>query len=91
MAVKLPLKNAWRSFNILLAHDKDYQKAIDKYKISYSQVYSWVRKFEKDGEAALQDKRGKTVKDREFETLSETERLKLEILRLKRTKRIFRN
>ncbi len=74
-----------------LAHDKDYQKAIDKYKISYSQVYSWVRKFEKDGEAALQDKRGKTVKDREFETLSETERLKLEILRLKRTKRIFRN
>lgn len=66
-----------------LAHDKDYQKAIDKYKISYSQVYSWVRKFEKDGEVALQDKRGKTVKDREFETLSETERLKLEILRLK--------
>lgn len=66
-----------------LANDKDYQKAIDKYNISYSQVYSWVRKFEKDGEAALQDKRGKTVKDREFETLSETERLKLEILRLK--------
>lgn len=47
--------------------------------------------LKKDGEAALQDKRGKTVKDREFETLSETERLKLEILRLKRTKRIFRN
>ncbi|GAA2966173.1 transposase [Ligilactobacillus murinus DSM 20452 = NBRC 14221] len=66
-----------------LANDKDYKKAIDKYKISYSQVYSWVRKFEKDGEAALQDNRGKTVKDREFETLSETERLKLEILRLK--------
>lgn len=30
-----------------LANDKDYKKAIDKYKISYSQVYSWVRKFEK--------------------------------------------
>ena len=66
-----------------LANDKDYQKTIDKYKVSYSQVYSWVRKFEKDGEAALQDNRGKTMKDREFETLSETERLKLEILRLK--------
>lgn len=37
----------------------------------------------KSKRAALQDKRGKTVKDREFETLSETERLKLEILRLK--------
>ena len=83
MAVKLPFKERLEIVQYTLAHDKDYQKAIDKYKISYSQVYSWVRKFEKDGEAALQDKRGKTVKDREFETLSETERLKLEILRLK--------
>lgn len=64
-----------------LANDKDYQKTINKYKIPYSQVYSWVRKFQ--SKAALQDKRGKTVKDREFEPLSETERLKLEILRLK--------
>ena len=48
-------------------------------------------KFEKMAKLPLQDKRGKTVKDREFETLSETERLKLEILRLKERKRIFRN
>jgi len=41
------------------------------------------QKVRKRWEIALQDKRGKNVKDREFETLSETERLKLEILRLK--------
>ena len=41
------------------------------------------QKFEVDGEKALYDNRGKTVKDRDYKTLSETERLKLEILRLK--------
>lgn len=45
-----------------LANDKDYQKTIDKYKVSYSQVYSWVRKFEKDREVALQDKRGRALR-----------------------------
>ena len=47
MAVKLPFKERLEIVQYTLAHDKDYQKAIDKYKISYSQVYSWVRKFEK--------------------------------------------
>lgn len=42
-----------------------------------------VKKFEVDGKKALYDNRGKTVKDRDYKTLSETERLKLEILRLK--------
>ena len=66
-----------------LANNKNYHKAIDKYTVSYSQVYNWVKKFEVDGEKALYDNRGKTVKDRDYKTLSETERLKLEILRLK--------
>ena len=66
-----------------LANNKNYHKAIDKYNVSYSQVYTWVKKFEVDGEKALYDNRGKTVKDRDYKTLSETERLKLEILRLK--------
>lgn len=66
-----------------LANNKNYHKAIDKYNVSYSQVYNWVKKFEVDGEKALYDNRGKTVKDRDYKTLSETERLKLEILRLK--------
>ena len=49
-----------------------------------SQVYSGSENLKKMAKLPLQDKRGKTVKDREFETLSETERLKLEILRLKK-------
>lgn len=33
--------------NYTIAHGKDYQAAIEKFGVSYQQVYSWVRKFEK--------------------------------------------
>ncbi len=45
--------------NFTITHDKDYQAAIEKYGISYQQVYSWVRKFEKDGSQGPLDRRGK--------------------------------
>jgi len=80
---KTTFKERLKIVQYTLANDKDYQKTIDKYEVSYSQVYSWGRKFEKDGKVALQDKRGKSIKDCEFEMLSKTEHLKLEILRLK--------
>ena len=37
-----------------IACDKDDQAAIDKYGISYQQVYSWVRKFEKQASLGLE-------------------------------------
>lgn len=45
--------------NFPLAHEKDYQGAVEKYGVSYQQVYSWVRKFEKEGSHGLLDRRGK--------------------------------
>lgn len=62
-----------------LAHSKDYKKAIEKYHISYQQVYSWVRKFEEFGVTGLQDKRGRK---KAVEELTEEERLKLRIKEL---------
>ncbi len=47
--------------NFTITHDKDYQAEIEKYGISYQQVYSWVIKFEKDGSQGLLDRRGKGV------------------------------
>ena len=38
-----------------IARDKDDQAAIDKYGVSYQQVYSWVRKFEKQGSLGLEE------------------------------------
>ncbi|MFD2130566.1 DDE-type integrase/transposase/recombinase [Pseudogracilibacillus auburnensis] len=54
-----------------LSVDKDYQGTAVKYKVSYQQVYQWVRKYEVGGIDALKDRRGrnKTVENtlnREF-------------------------
>ncbi|QDQ02957.1 IS3 family transposase [Lysinibacillus fusiformis] len=43
-----------------LASDKNYQETAAQYEVSYQQVYLWVRKFEQNGEEALQDQRGRT-------------------------------
>ena len=42
-----------------IANNKNYAKTIEQYEVSYHQIYSWVRKYEKDGVNALTDQRGK--------------------------------
>ena len=64
-----------------LAREKDYYGAAEKYAVSYQQVYSWVKKYESNGAAALEDRRGKKLASKE--TLTETERLQLEVKELK--------
>ena len=64
-----------------IAHDKDYKGTAAFYDVSYSQVYSWVKKYLADGEGSLEDKRGRHKTDDEVDEL---ERLRRENLRLKR-------
>lgn len=66
--------------NFTIAHDKNYQAAIAKYNVSYQQVYSWVRKFEKDGSQGLLDRRGKGLESKP--NLTPEEELKLKIKKL---------
>ena len=54
---------------------KDYGAAIERYQVSYQQVYSWVRKYEELGVAGLSDKRGKR---KPLEEMTEVERLRAE-------------
>ena len=63
--------------NFTLAHEKDYQGAVEKYGVSCQQVYSWVRKFEKDGSNGLLDRRGKGLESKPKLTLEEELRLKI--------------
>ena len=63
-----------------LEHGKDYKGTAAKYEVSYSQVYQWVRHYEEQGEAGLEDRRGKRKNDDEVDEL---ERLRRENLRLK--------
>ena len=63
-----------------LEHEKNYKDAAEKYEVSYSQVYQWVRHYEDRGEDGLEDRRGKRKSDGEVDEL---ERLRRENMRLK--------
>ncbi|OHY29916.1 transposase [Streptococcus parauberis] len=67
-------------FNYTLDHGKVYQADIEKFGVSYQQIYSWVRKFEKNGSQGLVDRRGKGLESRP--DLTETEQLQLKIKQL---------
>lgn len=62
------------SFCIANAHD--YNLTANKFNISYQQVYTWVKKYNKDGYNALVDRRGK---NKSFEELSESEKFSAQL------------
>lgn len=64
-----------------ISHNSDYKSTAAKYDVSYSQVYSWVKKYRENGEEGLADKRGHHKSDDEVDEL---ERLRRENQRLKR-------
>jgi transposase-like protein len=64
-----------------IEHKRDYKGTAEKYDVSYSQVYSWVKKYDMTGEDGLADKRGHHKADDEVDEL---EKLRRENKRLKR-------
>lgn len=67
--------------NYCIDHNLDFKNTAAKFDVSYSQVYSWVKKYDADGESGLTDRRGQHKADNEVDEL---ERLRRENLRLKR-------
>lgn len=43
-----------------IENNDNYQLTSDKYKVSYQQVYTWVRKYKAHGQKSLIDNRGKS-------------------------------
>ena len=64
-----------------ISHNRSYKETAIIYDVSYSQVYSWVKKYDAQGEEGLTDKRGRHKTDDEVDEL---ERLRRENARLKR-------
>ena len=64
-----------------LEHNRDISGTATIYEVSYSQVHSWIKKYEKSGMDGLVDRRGQHKSN---EQIDETERLRRENLRLKR-------
>lgn len=59
-----------------IANNKDYGKTIERYGISYQQIYGWVRKYERDGVNALTDRRGKC---KDEASMTEVEKLRAQL------------
>lgn len=64
-----------------LENGKDYQGTAETYKVSYQQVYQWVRKYEDSGDEALKDKRGRKKEEAE---LTPEDQIKLQMKKLER-------
>ena len=62
------------SFCIANAHD--YNLTANKFNVSYQQIYTWVKKYNKGGYNALVDRRGK---NKAFEELSESEKFSVQL------------
>lgn len=56
-----------------IANNKDYGKAIERYDVSYQQVYGWVRRYAKDEVEGLIDRRGK---QKDEASMSEIDKLR---------------
>lgn len=55
---------------------RDYGQAIEKYKVSYQQVYTWVGKYEENGVGGLSDRRGKR---KDGSAMTDVEKLRIEL------------
>jgi transposase len=64
-----------------LQNEKNYHQSSEHFNVSYQQVYQWVKKFEKEGEDGLNDKRGRTKAELE---LTPEEKIQREMKRLER-------
>ncbi len=84
-----------------IAHNRNYYDTMDKFKVSYQQIYSWIRKYDEKGIEGLIDRRGKVKPESELTDAdklkaknklleAENDRLRLENAILKKLQEIER-
>jgi transposase-like protein len=52
-----------------IEHENNYAETAEKYKVSYQQVYTWLKKYEEKGVEGLRDRRGRTKPEDEMSEL----------------------
>ena len=58
-----------------IENGKNYGLTMEKYGVSYQQIYSWIRKYEEQGVDGLNDRRGKSKPE---DMLTEADKLSME-------------
>ena len=56
---KLSYKERLQAVLYCIGQQLNYRQTSEQYKITYQQIYSWVKKYQEQGEAGLLDRRGK--------------------------------
>lgn len=69
------LKERIEIVSFCISQGKAYGATVEKYGVSYKQIYSWVRKYEEQGVDSLINKRGKR---KPLEAMTKIERLRAE-------------
>lgn len=96
---KISFEEKLEAIKFCLENQKNYHKTTEIFRISYQQIYMWVKKYEEIGEKGLEDRRGKsklefTEKDQILITMrkleKENERLRAENLLLKKLEELKR-
>ena len=59
-----------------IANNENYQVTSEKYKVSYQQTYTWVKRYKQGGPEELADRRGK---HRSYDDMTETEKFAAQI------------
>jgi len=59
-----------------IANNKGYSKVIERYGVSYQQIYGWVRRYEERGPDGLMDRRGKR---KDEASMTEVEKLRAQL------------
>lgn len=60
-----------------IASGRNYGKLAIKYNVSYQQVYTWVNKYAEQGEAGLEDRRGKRMAQQQPRTPEEEMKIRI--------------
>ena len=80
---KTSLEERLEIVNYVLDNNYDYKGAADKYGVPYANVYNWIKKYLKHGEAGLSDSRGRPSSNTPKKELTVEEKHLLEIESLK--------
>ena len=59
-----------------IGNNKDYGRVMERYGVSYQQIYGWVRKYEQVGVEGLSDHRGKR---KDHTSMNEVEKLRAQL------------
>lgn len=72
---KTTLSERIKIVNYCIENNSDYSKTAEEFQVSYTQVYSWVKKYNDQGISGLKDNRGK---GKLLDDMTELERIKAE-------------